>query len=266
MLLGVFGVLYCLLAYNPRLHNWLAESVSERANTANMKGESQLKGKRMYIPRQNKRDIRVNVYIHEQEDPSPMLFIAHDSDFTDGDADDIDEACDRLKDEWGVTIFSINYSKLPVHISTYPQEEITEAVLYFVLHAEEYGCDRSKYVLMGSGAGAYLMMIAAVSMTRKALFPNGFILLDPYLDYVLLSFAQTEIHPGPLALVFTGEATPKQEEYEYDLDHTSIPVAIRRYPDSKKGFLGRDPDDPVRMHCVRWLKDELEYYYHRERA
>ncbi|GEM_PF-5152711 len=265
VLLAFYGVLYSLLAYNMRFHDWIAETMTSKANTEHMKEEGTLRGKRMYIPRDNKRDVRVNFYECTQADPSPMLFIAHDGDFKDGDADDIDELCETLKQRLNVSVISINYSKIAVHVSTYPQEEIMDTMLYFILHASQYHLDSRKYVLCGAGAGAYLSVIAGVSLVQKGVFPNGFILIDPFLDYVALSFAQAELHPGPLALVFSGEANEKQEEYEYDLDHTALQVDIRRYPDSQRGFL-RNTESADREHCIRWIGDELEFFYSRERS
>ena len=264
VLLVFYGVLYSLLAYNMRFHDWIAEYMTGKANAQNMKEEHELLGRRFYVPRKNKRDVRVNLYEYEQEKPVPMLFVAHDSDFTDGDADDIDELCAHLRDELHVCVISINYSKLAVHVSTYPKDEILDTVLYFVLHAEEFHLDPTKYVMAGAGAGAYLAMIAGVSMVQKSLFPNGFILVNPYIDYVALSFAQVEIHPGPLALVFTGEPNEKQDEYEYDLDHTDLVINIRRYRNTPRNFL-RDPQSDERNHFIHWIRDELDYYYSRER-
>ena len=265
VLLAFYGVLYSLLAYNMRFHDWIAEYMTDKANVRNMKEERELQGRRFYVPWKNKRDVRVNLYEYEQEKPVPMLFVAHDSSFTDGDADDIDELCAALRDELHVTVISINYSKLAVHVSTYPQDEIQDTVLYFVLHAGEFHLDPDRYVLAGAGAGGYLTMIAGVAMTQKSLFPNGFILINPYLDYVALSFAQVEIHPGPLALVFTGEPDAKQEEYEYDLDHTDLVINIRRYRNAPRDFL-RIPDCDERRHFIHWIRDELDYFYSRERT
>ncbi|MDO4415018.1 MAG: alpha/beta hydrolase [Erysipelotrichaceae bacterium] len=211
--LVLFGVAYSLLLYNVHFQNWLIETLSAKANVIHMKDESQLKGKRFMVPREN-RDVRVNIY-RGKEGKLPAVFFAHGSDFVDSDADEWDDYCDWFAKEFQVLLISVNYSKIGIHVTSYPQDEIQDTIRWFRSHADEYGFDKNEFMMMGAEAGAYLSMIAGFQLLRKGIFSRGYILINPFVDYTNVSFAQAGYHPEPVALITLGEDRMREKWNEY---------------------------------------------------
>lgn len=228
-LLTLFGVLYSLLGYNMYFQTRFVEFMSAKAEKEGMKSEHTLKGERIFVKREEKRSSRVNLYRHGDE-PLPVLYVLHGGSFTDQDADDIDSFCDEMALRVKAAVISISYTKMPVHTTTYPQEEITEVVQYFHAHAKEYGLDHDRYVMLGIEAGGYLALLSAVMLVRRTLVPDGLILLDPFADYVGTSFVQAGYHPGPAALLISGprEQDKKLMEYADVLSNGNVRSFIRR--------------------------------------
>ena len=266
--LAFFGVGYSLLGYNTNFQNWLIESVSAKAQTANMKDESELLGKRVYVKRKA-RDIRVNVYRPDTDEILPAVFFAHSSSFVDSDADESDGFCDWFSKEFHCAVFSVNYTKIDVHVATYPQDEIADAVRYFRSEAEAYGIDRNRFVMMGISAGAYLSLIASLHLIQKGIIPHGYIMVNPFIDYTAVSFALAGIHPEPLALITTGKETRpgRWEEYHDALRRSDVLMRRWQKDDAPSDLLEREEsrlsaeDRESRMMLVNWLHDRLDIFF-----
>ena len=243
----------------------MVERYTRKANEYEIADESKLKGRRMYVKRPDKKPIRVNLYQPESEEPLPVVFAAHGGQFIDGDADDIDSFCDRIAKEWNCNVVSISYTRVKAHVTTYPQDEIHDTVEYFYKHADEYGMDMTRYLLLGFEAGAYLSLIADLNLVQSALVPRGIIMIDPFIDYVAVSFAQAGIHPGPAALVLTGTDTDKADEYEFAVRQAGVEIHTRRMPNSTLAVLmSEDPDNETdrlnQENTMRWLKDTAQLF------
>lgn len=212
--LVLFGTAYSFLLYNAHFQNWLMEWLSAKANVIHMKEESELKGKRFYVPREN-RDIRVNIYNDSKGEDRPAVFFAHGSQFVDSDADEWDDFCDWFAREFDCVLFSVNYSKIGIHVTSYPQDEIQDTIRYFRAHSSEYGFHKNNFMMMGFEAGAYLSMIAGFQLLRRGIFSRGFIIVNPFVDYTNVSFAQAGYHPQPLALITLGADEMREKWNEY---------------------------------------------------
>lgn len=267
-LLAMYGVLYSLLGYNMNFQNWIIETMTARAQTANMKDESELKGKRIYVPRTN-RDVRVNVYQPVSEGILPAVFFAHPSNFYDGDADMYDDFCDWFAREFRCVLFSVNYTKIDVHVATYPQDEIRESVRYFISHADEYGFDGKTFVIFGMEAGAYLSLIAAVALVQDCVFADGYLFVNPWIDYVAVSFSTGGLHPGPVALVTTGEEKRKGRWQEYIDAMMNAAVPLKTFSDSSVPWdlLTRSDlcaaDQERKNQLVHWLHERMDEFFGR---
>ncbi|MCR5796206.1 MAG: alpha/beta hydrolase fold domain-containing protein [Solobacterium sp.] len=237
--LAIFGVLYSLLGYNNYFRMKVIEWMTREASVRGMKKEDVLHGRRMYIMREDKRSVRVNYYQHQSREPVPVIFMIHGSDFASGDADDIDGFCDELRKKWKMSVVSINYTKIPVHQSTYPQEEILDVIMHFSKNAAAYGMDKNRFILFGTTAGAYLAMLSSVMLVRRTVIPCGYIFCTPWIDYVQISFARIQQHPGPVALAASG--SDRQildcEEYAYELDRAGMNVYMKSYADMPEDFI-----------------------------
>lgn len=258
--LVIFGVLYSLLGYNPIFQDKLIEYLTGNDTGREMKDESQLYGRRCYVPRENKRDVRINVYHPDNKTTLPVLFVCHGGSFTNGDADDTDEFCYRLMNMLPVCIISINYTKVSVHKTTYPQTEIREVITYVRRHCDEYHINKKKFAMLGMEAGGYLALLAGLQLTRTGILPSGYIFIDPYLDYVQTSLARAGRHPDPITLIAAGKDTHDFEEYAYELDRAGIWYESKIYVSQERGFLlhGESED---RDACMKLLKENLELYF-----
>lgn len=268
VLLAMFGILYSLLGYNLGFRNHFIERITKEATDAGMKNESLLKGRRMYIEREDLRPVRVNLYQPQSGEILPVIFAAHGGNFIDHDADDIDSFCDRLSKKLNVNIVSISYTKIKPHVTTYPQEEIRDTIMYFRRHGREYNMDTKRFLVMGFEAGAYLMLNAETAVIQKGAVPYGTIMFDPFLDYVAVSLAQAGRHPGPVALVLSGRENDEADRYEFELRQAGIEVRTRRIPDMDPGVLlsGEAADETERLSLEnfrKWMEETVNLFLYR---
>ncbi len=268
VLLAMFGILYSLLGYNLGFRNHFIERITKEATDASMKNESLLKGRRMYIEREDLRPVRVNLYRPDNEEILPVIFAAHGGNFIDHDADDIDDFCDRLAKKLKVNVVSISYTKIKPHVTTYPQEEIRDTIMYFRRHSREYNMDMKRFLTLGFEAGAYLMLNAETAVIQKGAVPYGTIMFDPFLDYVAVSLAQAGRHPGPVALVLSGRDNDEADRYEFELRQAGIDVRTRRIPDMDLETLlsGEPASETERLSLEnfrKWMEETVNLFLYR---
>ena len=255
VLLVFYGILFSLLAYNSFYIDWFIEKITLKDTVRGMK--QQILGQRMYVPRETRRDVRVNVYLPAERD-MPVVYFAHGGDFIHGDPDDIDAFLNRMKDVWNVAIVSIAYSLIREHVTSYPQEEIQDVVSYFYEHGHEHGFDGKRFLLAGSQAGAYLSLIAGVSLVQASKVAKGYLFLYPYLDYVSTSFARAGWHPGPVAIIGAGSEKDvfACEEYEFELDRAGVGARLKSFPGKSLRFIENEEDGW--RDAVQWIKDRID--------
>lgn len=258
LILGAIG--WSLLGYNNSFLNWAVESMTAKATAAGMKDE--IRGERIYVKRENKRPVRVNLY-RAPEVNQPVIFLAHGGNFYDHDADDIDDFCADLAEMMNMSVVSVSYTKVDVHVTSYPQDEIGDVIRYFADHAGIYDMDMENYAMMGIEAGAYLSLIAGIHMIQKTYFSKAYVFINPFLDYVPISFAQAGLHPEPVLLLFTNEDNAeKAEEYRDVLARADVYARIHRRidPEHPLRFFGesyKQEKDAYEEH-LSWLKENLD--------
>lgn len=132
------------------------------------KEDSLLIGERVCIGRDKKDDVAVNLYIPDNmgAEKLPVVFNIHGGGFVGGDADMLDTQSDRIANEWGVIVVSVNYTTADVKPVSYGAEEIKDTVLYFADQADSYHADTERVTVMGYSAGAYYAA-EAVRMLKK---------------------------------------------------------------------------------------------------
>ena len=254
--LVLFGVAYTFLGYNVRFLNKVTEMRTAKKTTENMKDESQLRGQRFYVHR-DRRDVRVNLYrMHED---LPLMFFAHGGHFIDEDADLYDELCAEMAEELHCAVVSINYSKIGAHASTYPQQEIRDVILYFCTHEKEFGIRAQHPVMAGMEAGAYLILQAGIHAVQSGIIASGYILIDPFIDYVCVSLAKARQHPSPSVLLFSGsENLDAKEEYLRALEENGIDTEVLNVILHDRILMNTEENpevQSVREQTVEWLKE-----------
>ena len=127
------------------------------------KDDSLLIGERINIERDKKDSVAVNLYIPDDtsNEKLPVVFNIHGGGFVGGDADMLDTQSDRIANEWGVIVVTVNYTTADVRSVSYGSEEIKDAAAYFADNADRYHADTKRFTIMGYSAGAYYASEAA---------------------------------------------------------------------------------------------------------
>ena len=224
----------------------LAEKAKENRQKF-VKDSSELHGKRMTVPRDDKPGVRVTLYEPRgiRKDSYPVVFMAHGGTFMDGDSDQLDTMCERLAVNWERIIVNINYTKLDEQKFPYPQEEIRDTVLYFGIHSSEFSMDASRFSFMGFSAGAYLEIGAAALLKEKGFRLKGMIAVAPFVDDAMIRLCDVGAHVSPYTLVTT-DTDPMKDRYSVYLDHLKsggVEVNQRNIEDAVSGFLEHNNEE-----------------------
>ncbi|QLG40489.1 alpha/beta hydrolase [Paenibacillus sp. E222] len=205
----------------------------------------------------------------------PVLFNVHGGGFVGGDASQLDSYCSEMAERIPAFIVNINYKKIDIHPFPYPQMELHDTVLYFSDHANDYGIDPSKFVLIGYSAGAHLCAGAAMKLKENGFSLAGQILAYPFLDF---TFGRTDdvsidktgkvmglieevlfpdlnvrealvspvlarnedlagLAPATIIVCEEDELLPQAVQYAKRLEEVGVPVRFKQYPEAKHGFL-----------------------------
>jgi len=240
ILLLIWLSIFLYYKFNPKAFDNALRKQMEKSRDM-MKKESVL-GKRLTITRENGDPANVIVYNPHLREKTPVIFVLHGSQFVDGDADQLDSFCDRMKDEWRSCIVNINYAKIDKHPIPYPQEEIRDIVLYFALHASEFNIDIHKNAIVGFTGGALLAVGAAVFLKEKGFEVKGIVEVDPFLDDSMIKLTMINAHPSPIAII-SSEFNPTKdriETYKEYLDKAGIEYTHKEYPDTHYDFLEKN--------------------------
>lgn len=211
----------------------------EKNRSTLRKPDADLKGRRVLIEREGKDPVHVNVYEHASQEKVPMIFLFHGGTLFDGDADQMDSFCDRMKDQWEADIISVNYAKLDEHQIPYQQEEIVDAVKYFAIHSSEINGDSNRIAFIGFSGGAYVMTGAAALLGQMGLKIRGMVAFYPLLDDSIIRLADSHLITCPVTLVTCDnqEMNHRCEVYRQHLEQAGTEAEIREYPDAMQGFI-----------------------------
>lgn len=251
------------------------------------KTDAQLFGRRFEVERDDKAPVRVNIYEYDTDHKAPMIFLFHGGTLLDGDADQMDSFCNRMKEQWEADIISINYSKLDEHHVPYPQEEIVDSVKYFAIHSADIHGNSDKIAFIGFSGGAYVMTGAAALLGQIGLKIKGMIAFYPLLDDSIIRLADSHLIPCPVTLVTCNneEMNRRCGIYAQHLEQAGVTTEIKEYPDAVQGFIEYNnpeflenpkyknnlksfDDDQKAMAnaCEIWLGGEFEGFFEEENA
>lgn len=253
----LFGICYPVIFYNDWLINKHIEDRTKKSNQKFEKKEKELVGKRFFVERKDKRAVRCNLYLFEDDGIRPLIILLHGGDFLHGDSDEIDREAERLRIDMDCNVVSVSYSLIEMHLNTYSQEEIADVFEYCRTHAQELHCDQGKIVFCGIEAGGYLGILAGkIALEKYGFGPQGYFLLDPYVDYTQLSMCQARMHPQPVMLMRFGDLR-EMTEMEKLFAQTYQKNKVFR-------FMNRDNPDAMHM-CDRYaeemMRNDIYYIY-----
>ena len=260
------------------------EKKAKQIREAQTKKDDELLGKRMFVPRDGKNDVKVILYVpHDvrREGKLPAVFLAHGGSFMEGSADQMDTFCSRCADQWESVIVSIDYTTMDVQQFPYPQEEIVDTVMYFAVHSSEYNIDPHRFAMTGFTAGAYLLVGAAALLKEKRFTVRGLISFYPIVDDAMINLCDIGAHISPFTLVTTGADTMKDRYpvYIQHLKNSGTDLNVKTYDDAVQNFMeynnpeyknnpqyarsdaiGEEQAELARA-CEIWMGSEFERFY-----
>ena len=242
-LLAALVIAWIYLRLHPHAFDDAMKKSFEQSRALMKKNASDRIGKQIEIPREGKENVRVSVYEPKTAEKGRIpVFIAHGGQFVDGDADQIDTLCEKLADLSDAVLFNINYSPMDTHPFPYPQEEIADAVLWCGMHAERFGIDIHKTVMMGFSAGAYLLTEAAAMLKEKDFEVKGVIQCDPVIDDALVNLCIAGMHPGPVSIYISekDQMYARVSTYREYMEKAKIACTVHSYEDAWPGFIERN--------------------------
>jgi acetyl esterase/lipase len=101
---------------------------------------------------------KYDVYLPDERNNAPIIVMIHGGNWTSGDKQDADVA-EAKAGYWvakGYIFVSINYRLLPKKDPLIQAADVALAIASIQKNAENWGADKSKLILMGSGAGGHL--------------------------------------------------------------------------------------------------------------
>lgn len=170
-----------------------------------IKIDEELIGEYLYIKRENKEDVDVNIYIKDSNDKLPLIINIHGGAFIAGDADTLDTQSDRISKDWNVNVVTVSYKLLSdKYDKQYAIDEIKDTVKYFTENEEKYNIDTKNIFIMGYSAGGYYAMASTLQL---------------------------------LVLVNKDPLSEGSLDYQKVLNDDGVKTEIKRYDNVKHGFI-----------------------------
>lgn len=170
-----------------------------------IKIDEELIGEYLYIKRENKEDVDVNIYIKDSNDKLPLIINIHGGAFIAGDADTLDTQSDRISKDWNVNVVTVSYKLLSdKYDKQYAIDEIKDTVKYFTENEEKYNIDTKNIFIIGYSAGGYYAMASTLQL---------------------------------LVLVNKDPLSEGSLDYQKVLNDDGVKTEIKRYDNVKHGFI-----------------------------
>ncbi|CAN5495444.1 alpha/beta hydrolase [soil metagenome] len=106
---------------------------------------------------------RLDVYVPPNAHDAPILIMVHGGAWMIGDKANTGSVENKLK-HWlsqGWIVVSVNYRMLPEAMAYAQAQDVAEAVRWVQGHAQDWGGDRNKIILMGHSAGGHLVALVS---------------------------------------------------------------------------------------------------------
>jgi acetyl esterase/lipase len=139
---------------------------------------------------------RLDVYIPPGARNAPILIMVHGGAWTIGDKANTGSVENKLK-HWltrGWIVVSVNYRMLPDAMAYAQAQDVAQAVRWAQGHAEDWGGDPRKIILMGHSAGAHLVALVSSRPDMVGRPWAGTVVLDSAAMQISATMAGR--HPG----------------------------------------------------------------------
>lgn len=203
------------------------------------KDDSLLIGERVRIGRDKKDDVAVNLYIPDNmgAEKLPVVFNIHGGGFVGGDADMLDTQSDRIANEWGVIVVSVNYTTADVKPVSYGSEEIKDAVLYFAENSDSYHADTERVTVMGYSAGAYYAAEAVRMLKKDGFDVDSLVMCYPWTTGLPTKELSSEYPKTLFVLAGEDPISQKSKTYMDAMKAAGIKVETVEYESAVHSFI-----------------------------
>lgn len=220
-----------------------------------IKIDEELIGEHLYIERDNKEDIDVNIYIANSEEKVPLIINIHGGAFIAGDADTLDTESDRISKNWNVNVATVNYKLLSdKYDKQYAIDEIKDTVKYFIDNSDKYNVDTDNIFIIGYSAGGYYAMASTLQLHKENINVKGQMLCYAFLSDILeqydeLSDEEKKTIAAALFILAGDEPIGKGSlDYEKVLRENGVPTEVKVYDNVKHGFIEENNPEYEELH------------------
>ena len=226
------------------------QKIQAEDQMAMVKSDEELIGEHLYISRDNKEDIDVNVYIRSGDEKLPLVINIHGGAFIAGDADTLDTQSDRISKTWNVNVVTVNYKLLNDNYDKqYAIDEIKDTVKYFIANSDKYNIDIDNIFILGYSAGGYYAMASTLQLHKENVNIKGQILSDILEQYNTLTDLQKRTIPSALFILAGDEPIGKSSlDYEKVLNENGVNTAIKIYENVLHGFIEENNSEYEKLH------------------
>ena len=222
---------------------------------AMIKTDDELIGEHLYIERDNKEDVDVNIYITNSEKKAPLVINIHGGAFIAGDADTLDTESDRISKNWNINVATVNYKLLSdKYDKQYAIDEIKDTVKYFIDNSDKYNVDTDNIFILGYSAGGYYAMASTLQLHKENINIKGQILCYAFLSDILeqydeLSDEEKKTIADALFILAGDEPIGKGSlDYEKVLRENGVPTEVKVYDNVKHGFIEENNPEYEELH------------------
>ena len=231
------------------------QKIQAEDQKAMIKSDEELIGEHLYINRDNKEDIDVNIYIRSGDEKLPLVINIHGGAFIAGDADTLDTQSDRISKSLNVNVATVNYKLLNDNYDKqYAIDEIKDTVKYFIANSDKYHIDTDNIFILGYSAGGYYAMASTLQLQKENVNIKGQILCYAFLSDILeqyntLTDLQKQSIPSALFILAGDEPIGKGSlDYEKVLSENSVNTDVKIYENVLHGFIEENNPEYEKLH------------------
>lgn len=231
------------------------QKIQAEDQEAMIKSDEELIGEHLYINRNNKEDVDVNIYTRDTSEKLPLIINIHGGAFIAGDADTLDTQSDRISKDWNVNVATINYKLLSdKYDKQYAIDEVKDTVKYFIDNADKYSIDTDNVFILGYSAGGYYAMASTLQLHKENIHIKGQILCYAFLSDIIERFnslTDNEKQTMPSALFILAGDEPigiGSLDYEKVLSENNIKTEVKKYENVLHGFIEENNPEYEKLH------------------
>ena len=231
------------------------KKIQEEDQKLMIKTDEELIGEHLYIERDGKESVDVNIYIPENDELKPLVINIHGGAFVAGDADTLDTQSDRISKDWNANVVTINYKLMGGKYNIdYAKEEVKDTVKYFLENKDKYHIDTDNIFILGYSAGGYYAMASTLELHEEGIKIKGQILCYAFIKDILekydgLSKEHKKTIPDALFILAGDEPIGKASlDYEKVLKENGVSTKVKKYDDVKHGFIEENNPEYEKLH------------------